>query len=101
MAESQLGRWAMLALFLVAGTVLYTDLARLKNPVGEKYLPSFPPGQVDFGYVYQSARALVAGVDPYHHHHRPEFGHQFGVERIDGRDYTQLYPPAHVLLYVP
>jgi Glycosyltransferase family 87 len=95
------GSWALLAIGLVAAMALYTDLLRLANPIGEKYVPSFPPGQNDFSYPYFGARALLAGVNPYRNS-RPEFTNLiFGVVQINGVDYKQLYPPGHFLTLVP
>jgi hypothetical protein len=98
---AQFGWWALVALFLVAGTVVYCDVVRLANPVGEKYVYVWPPGQIDFSYPYLGTRALLAGVNPYHNNLR-EFTHPyFGIGRIGGLAYKQIYPPGHLLLYVP
>jgi hypothetical protein len=96
-----LGWWAMLALSLVAATAFYTDVARFANPIGEKYVPAFAPGQSDFGYAYFGARALGAGVNPYHNN-RPEFANpNFAVEMVDGVRFTQLYPPGYLITILP
>jgi len=93
--------WAALALGLVAATVLCSDLARLRNPVGEKFIPPEPPGQIDFSYAYLGARALLAGVNPYHND-RDEFTSRiFKPIVIDGVTYKQIYPPGQLLLYLP
>jgi hypothetical protein len=98
----RLGWWAVLAIFLVGGIGVYIDLARFCNPVGEKVIPVFPPGQADFAYVYVGARALVDGVNPYRNNRR-EYSDPLsrGVEIVDGVQFKQLYPPAHILLYAP
>jgi hypothetical protein len=96
-----MGWWGVLALCVVAATAFYTDLGRLCNPVGEKYIPPFAPGQMDFSYPYLGARALLAGVNPYRND-RPEFTHSaFALQVIQGKEFKQLYPPGHLLLYVP
>lgn len=96
-----LGWWAIVTLCVVAATCAYTDLVRFENPVGEKYVTPFPPGQDDFSYPYDGARALLAGVNPYHNN-RPELTNPiFRTERVGGVDYKQLYPPGHLLTYVP
>jgi len=91
----------MLAVCLVAATSVYTDLTRFANPVGDKYVPYFGPGQNDFSYAYFGARALLADVNPYRNK-RPEFTNPiFPIERIKGDDYKQLYPPGYLLTLVP
>jgi hypothetical protein len=96
-----LGWWAIATLCVVAATSAYTDLVRFENPVGEKYVTAFPPGQNDFSYPYYGALALIAGVNPYRNN-RPELTDPiFKIERIDGADFKQLYPPGHLLTYVP
>jgi hypothetical protein len=97
----QLGWWAVAGLGLIAATVIYSDLVRLRNPVGEKYVPLYPPGQLDFSCPYLGARALIAGVNPYRND-RPEFTHPvFGITLINGLPFKQIYPPGHILLYAP
>ena len=98
-ARPQLGWWAVLALTLVAGTVLHGDVARLENPDGEKKVPLFPPGQNDFSYTYMGARALLAGVNPYHND-RSEFTHPIFPPRDFG-GYKQIYPPGNLLVHLP
>ncbi len=97
----QLGLWAALALGLVAATVLCSDLARLRNPIGEKFIPPEPPGQIDFSYAYLGARALVARVNPYHNNKDEFTSPIFKPIVIDGVSYKQIYPPGQLLLYVP
>lgn len=97
----QLGWWATLTLCLVTATGFFTDLQRLENPVGEKYVPYFPPGQNDFSSPYCGARAWLAGVNPYHND-RPEFRCLMGgLQRVDGVDFTYFYPPGHLLTFAP
>ena len=97
----QIGWWALIALTLMGAFALYTDLRRLENPVGEKYFGYFCSGQADFSQPYLGARALLAGVNPYHHN-RPEFNSPIhAVEHIDGVDFKQLYPPGHLIMVVP
>ena len=99
--SSGLGAWAVLALTLVAGTSLYTDLERLEAPSGEKYVPAFPPGQTDFSYPYISARAMLAGVNPYRHD-RAEFDNPyFAPVDYRGVQYKQVYPPGSLITLVP
>ena len=100
-ARPKLGWWAAVTLCVVAGTSLYTDLLRFENPTGEKYVTPFAPGQTDFSYPYYGALALIAGVNPYHNN-RPDLTNPIiRIERIEGIDYKQIYPPGHLLTYVP
>ena len=97
----QIGWWALIALTLMGALALYTDIRRLENPVGEKYFGSYYSGQTDFSYPYLGARALLAGVNPYHNN-RPEFNSPyFLIEHIDGVDFKQLYAPGHFILLIP
>ncbi|HXX65798.1 MAG TPA: glycosyltransferase family 87 protein [Polyangiaceae bacterium] len=100
-ARPGLGWWAAVTLCVVAGTSLYTDLLRFENPTGEKYVTPFTPGQTDFSYPYYGALALIAGVNPYHNNHPELTNPIFRIERIDGIDFKQIYPPGHLLTYVP
>src|SRR5262249_29646902 len=82
-------------------TAFYCDIVRLSNPVGEKYVGYWPPGQIDFSYPYLGARAYLAGVNPYRND-REEFTHPiFQPEMIDGVPFKQSYPPGHFLLDLP
>jgi len=101
-APPQLGWWAVVVLCLVTTTGFYTDLLRLVNPIGEKYVPSFPPGQNDFSYAYYGALALIARQNPYHNN-RPELTNPiFRIAAvIDHVEFKQLYPPGHLLTFVP
>ena len=95
----QLGWWAALSLCVIAGTVLLGDVDRFENPQGEKHVYQYGEGQVDFSYTYLSARALLAGVNPYRHD-RPEF--TSGIWRpSDYGGYKQIYPPGSILMQVP
>jgi hypothetical protein len=95
----RLGWWAPFTLVLVAGTVLSGDLDRFENPQGEKHVYPYGGGQVDFSYTYMGARALLAGVNPYHHD-RPEF--TSGIwPPSDYGGFKQIYPPGSLLMQVP
>jgi hypothetical protein len=95
----QLGWWAQLTFWGIAAMVVYGDLSRLENPTGEKSVPLFGSGQLDFSYTYLGARALIAGVNPYHND-KPEFIHpNFPPETTGG--WKQLYPPGNLLAHVP
>ena len=80
----------------------YTDLSRFLNPDGEKFMPGYyRGGQVDFSYPYLGARAWLAGLNPYVNND-PRFTHEpFGVTIIEGTPYKQLYPPGHLITYLP
>jgi hypothetical protein len=97
----KLGFWSFAALCVAGATVLYGDTGRFLNPIGEKDLPPFPPGQCDFSLPYLGARALVKGVNPYHNDLPELTSKYFPPVMIDGQQYKQLYPPSQLLLYVP
>jgi hypothetical protein len=97
----QIGWWALIALTLVGAISLYSDIGRFENPTGDRYFGYDRQGQSDFTYPYLGARSLLAGVNPYHHN-RPELDSPiYSVETIDGVAFKQLYPPSHLLLFVP
>jgi hypothetical protein len=93
--------WAALALGLVAATVLCSDLSRFRNPLGDKFIPPEPPGQIDFSYAYLGARALLARVNPYRNDKDQFTSPIFKPIVVDGVPYKQIYPPGQLLLYVP
>ncbi|HEY1816671.1 MAG TPA: glycosyltransferase family 87 protein [Kofleriaceae bacterium] len=99
-----LGVWAWVTLFVVAALVVAMDVHRLENPIGEKNLPSLPPGQADFSVPYIGSRALIAGIDPYHDSEHPEIIHsdQFHAEAVvNGQPRLIIYAPTQLLLYTP
>jgi hypothetical protein len=93
--------WAALAIGLVAATVIGGDLSRFKNPIGDKFIPPEPPGQIDFSYAYLGSRALLARVNPYHNDKDQFTSPIFKTIPVDGVPYKQIYPPGQILLYVP
>jgi hypothetical protein len=97
----KLGFWAALALSLIAVTVIFSDLVRLRNPIGEKFIPPEPPGQIDFSYAYTGARALLAGENPYHNDKNEFTSPIFKTTLINGVVYKQIYPIGQILLDVP
>jgi hypothetical protein len=96
------GIWAWISLVVIFAAAVYTDVSRFRNPSGEKYIPDYYyGGQADFSYAYLGARALLAKENPYVNA-VPEFTHHiFKPELIDGEPYKQLYPPGHLLTYLP
>jgi hypothetical protein len=96
-----LGAWALLLVVVLSAVVLYTDLRRFQDPVGERYVPVLLPGSVDFYFPYNGARALIVGVNPYRHD-VDWLAHPLGHDRmIRGHAYRQYYPPPHLVAYVP
>src|SRR5690348_16248492 len=86
-------RLAWIAFYLIFAIVFYSDSSRWINPIGEKDMPSWAPGQNDFSYPYVGARALLEGINPYHND-LPEFtAKYFSIKKINGVDYKQIYPP--------
>jgi len=96
------GLWVWTSLIVIFATSMFSDVSRFLNPAGEKYMPGYyAGGQVDFSLPYLGARALLAGENPYTTQN-PEFMHKLiPGEIINGKVYTQLYPPGHLLTYVP
>jgi hypothetical protein len=101
-AEGGFGAWAWVGLTTIFVTALYTDVSRFQNPAGEKYtLGYFEGGQADFTYPYLGARALLAHQHPYRTT-SPEYTHHlFRLENVNGVPFRQIYPPGHLLTYLP
>lgn len=100
----RLGRWAWLALWTTAATVLLTDVNRFLPPSGEKYVDYFPiehtrvVGGVDLLPTFVAAHAWRAGQNPYH----------FKSKKLrlpnpwsSGERFTFVYPPTQFFVYVP
>jgi hypothetical protein len=97
-----LGRWAWLALWITAGTVLLTDANRFMPPGGEKFADYFLvneseySGGVDLLPSFVAAHAWLAGQNPYHFK-MPKLPNPW----TSGEKFTYVYPPTHFLVYVP
>jgi hypothetical protein len=98
-----LGWWAWVTIIVVAALVVAIDVHRLENPIGEKNLPSLPPGQADFSVPYIGARAIVAGVNPYHDREAPQIIHSdlFDPVIVNGQPRLMIYPATQLWLYTP
>jgi hypothetical protein len=98
-----LGWWAWLTLIVIAALVVAIDVDRFQNPIGEKNLPPQPPGQVDFSIPYTGARAILAGIDPYHDSEHPELIRSalFTPENVNGQPRLIIYAPTQLWLYAP
>jgi hypothetical protein len=98
-----LGWWGWVTILLIAALVVAIDLGRLENPIGEKNIPSLPPGQADFSIPYIGARAILAGVDPYRDSEHPEIIHSdhFWPEIVNGQPRLIIYAPTQLWLYAP
>ena len=94
-------RWPCAVLCLVAAVVLWTDLRRLQDPVGEKYMTYLQPGAADFVPFYFGACALVAGVNPYRNEVEAWRDPWMREAVVDGARSAQVYLPTHLLLYTP
>lgn len=94
------GRWAWIALFVAASTVLLADANRFLPPVGEKYARAFGQGGSDLIPSFNAAAALLAGRNPYHSDGQ-RFPDPYADTRGKAEHVTYLYPPSHVLIYVP
>jgi len=99
--SDSIGVWAWAAILLASALVLYTGAKRFLDPVGEKYIEVMPPGNADFAYPFNGARALLRGLDPYVHQDPDLVDPWLRDEPIDGVMFRQFYPPSHLLLYVP
>ena len=100
--RGRLGIWTAISLTVIFGAALFGDVSRFLRPSGEKYMGGYYfEGQMDFSFPYLGARAILAHQNPYLTT-QPEFSHPvFAPEHIDGQLFRQLYPPTHLLSYVP
>src|SRR5262245_2316557 len=87
-------------MLLAVTTVLYTDASRYLVPVGEKYVNMIAPGSVDIHASFQAARAYLRGVNPYRNY-EPDLQAGIIPAELGGVKRTYVYPPSHLLLYVP
>lgn len=92
------GPRAFLACLLVVAC--WTATSRHLHPLGEGFQP-MPPGGADLRYPYNGARALLAGVNPYHHDLPWLFDPWDRDVVINGVMWRQFYPPSHFVLDVP
>jgi hypothetical protein len=96
-----LSRSVLAAAGLILALALWTDLSRFQDPVGDKYVPSMPPGAADFIAPFQGARALAMGLDPYRNQ-LEELRDPWRREvMVDGVRTSQFYLPTHLLLFLP
>jgi glycosyl transferase family 87 len=86
---------------LVAAVVLWTDVRRFQDPVGEKYITYLRPGSADFVPFYLGACALVSGADPYRNDNEAWRDPRRREAMVGGAHSSVVYLPTHVLLYTP
>ncbi len=103
--ESLMAKSGLIAVFgilILAVSVLFMDLVRFKDPVGEKFLSYMEPGGADFYLPFNGAKALLMGVNPYTHQ-ISDLDDKWGrdQELHEGVRYKQFNSPSHLLLYVP
>jgi hypothetical protein len=97
----QRSRWVSAALCLVAVVVLWTDLRRFQDPVGEKYITLMPPGGADFVPPFLGACALVSGANPYRNDVAAWRDPWMRELAANGLRSPQIYLPTHLLVYTP
>lgn len=95
-------KWAANAALLIAGVIAFNGAERYRDPIGEKYVLMMPPGGADFFFPFAGARALLTEQNPYQNDDpalADPWRRGYGV--VEGRQYRGLYPPTHILVYVP
>ena len=95
-----LGPWAVLAIAVAAGTVLFSDANRFLPPVHEKYTDVAGTGGADLIPSFNAACALLDGVNPYRSDPQ-KYPDPFAYSRGADQQITYLYTPTHALVYVP
>jgi hypothetical protein len=55
-------------LSLLLGGVVWIDLVRHRDPIGEKHFPLLAPGAADFSGIFDGTRVFLAGENPYCYH---------------------------------
>ena len=58
-------RWGISILMLVTVVIVWTQVDRYLDPVGEKTVFVMQPGAADFVAPFEAARALLMQVNPY------------------------------------
>lgn len=99
-APARLGRGPRAFLACMIVVAAWTSTSRHLHPQGDGFRP-MPPGGADLRYPYNGARALLAGVNPYHHDLPWLFDPWDRDLAIDGVMWRQFYPPSHFVLDVP
>lgn len=92
---------------LVTVVIVWTQVDRYLDPVGEKTVFVMQPGAADFVAPFEAARALLMQVNPYWND-IPELKDPFTDVRgafvatsSNGRTTTNTYPPSLFVLHVP
>jgi hypothetical protein len=100
--KNRLSLWSWITVALIGFAVLYTDLSRFRDPVGEKYITYMTPGAADFILTFNGTRAILAGVNPYHND-SSEFDDPWGRDKLLNTEngFKQYYPVSHFVLYMP
>jgi hypothetical protein len=94
--------WSLAILVTITCLVTWIGIERYMDPVGEKYVHVFPPGNMDFFFPFGGARALLMGENPYLNNIPgldDPWNRGFGI--INGKQYRGLYPPTHFIIYLP
>src|SRR5262249_10937236 len=90
------------AVAVTLALVLWANLSRLRDPVGEKVLFFKEPGAADFALPFLASAAMLGGEDPYLTRN-PAFLDPWKREYDlgDGRRSAQVYLPTHFLVLAP
>jgi hypothetical protein len=100
-ADPVVSRARLLLLFALVGLVLWTDLVRYQDPIGEKHFALLEPGAADFSVIFDGTRVFMDGHNPYYFRDAGSLDRWGRADVIGGRWFRVSYQPSHFLVYLP
>ena len=91
----------LLLLVGLLSLVMWTDLVRYMDPIGEKHFPLLEPGAADFSVIFDGTRAFLDGRNPYYYRDADSADRWGRGDIIGGRWFRVAYQPSHFLVYIP
>jgi hypothetical protein len=91
----------LLLLTALLGLVVWTDLVRYQDPIGEKHFRLLEPGAADFSVIFDGTRVFLDGHNPYYYRDASSLDRWGRGDIIGGRWFRVSYQPSHFLAYIP
>jgi len=98
---SPVARRRVLLLITLLGLVLWSNLVRYMDPIGEKHFPLLAPGAADFSVIFDGTRVFLDGNNPYYFRDANSMDRWDRGDIIGGRWFRVSYQPSHFLVYIP
>jgi hypothetical protein len=99
--DAVVSRARLWLLFALVGLVLWTDLVRYQDPIGEKHFALLEPGAADFSVIFDGTRVFMDGHNPYYFRDADSQDRWGRADVIGGRWFRVSYQPSHFLVYLP